>query len=257
MTLPPPPGVGSSQRLAPGPQLAEMLMQIPWLCHVANATIERLAQQAVLHRVPAGSILFEQGEIPTFAPWLLHGAVELVGVDGDNEVMIETLQPFDLLLPAAILNRQPFLTRARALEASHLALIQADTFRDAVASDHALCLAILACEAAQFRRQVKLAKNLKLRPAEDRVGCYLLALVESHAMATTIRLPIEKRRIAGQLGMTRETFSRTLGAMANYGLRITGDTITVTDAQALRARFRLDPLIDAPEPIEPGPPLAL
>ena len=51
--------------------------------------------------------------------------------------------------------------------------------------------------------------------------------------------------------MTRETFSRTLAVMTRYGLAITGDSVEVTDADALRARFQLDPLIDAPEPIMP------
>ncbi len=236
------------------PSAAELLGRIPWLRHVPPATIARLARQAVLHRVPAGSILFEQSETPTFAQWLLAGAVALVGVVGANEVAIETVLPFDLLLPAAVLNRQPYLSRARVLEEAHLALIPADAFRDEVVRDHALCLAVLASQAAQFRRQVKQLKNLKLRPAEERVGCYLLALVERHAPATAIRLPLEKRLIAGQLGMTRETFSRTLAAMARHGLRVAGDTVEVTDAAALRARFRLDPLIDAPEPVEPMAP---
>ena len=230
---------------------AEALGRIPWLRHVPRATIAALARRAVLHRVPAGSILFEQSELPTFAQWLLGGAVELVGVVGSTEVSLETVLPFELLLPAAVLNRQPFLGRARVREEAHLALIPADTFRDAVASDHALCLAVLACQAAQFRRQVKTVKNLKMRSAEERVGCYLLSLVERHSGAALIRLPMEKRRIAGQLGMTRETFSRVLAAMSRHGLRIAGDTVTVTDAVALRARFHLDPLIDAPEPIEP------
>jgi CRP/FNR family transcriptional regulator, transcriptional activator FtrB len=57
-------------------------------------------------------------------------------------------------------------------------MIQADSFREAVASDHTLCLAALACRAAQFRRQIRHAKNLQLRSAEERVGCYLLALAE-------------------------------------------------------------------------------
>ena len=66
-----------------------------------------------------------------------------------------------------------------------------------------------------------------------------------------VRLPLEKRRIAWQLGMTRETFSRTLAAMTRHGLQVSGDTIEITDAAALCARFRLDPLIDGPEPIRP------
>ena len=69
-----------------------------------------------------------------------------------------------------------------------------------------------------------------------------------------VRLPMEKRLIAWQLGMTRETFSRILAAMEQYGLRIVGDMVEVVDAAPLRARFRLDPQIDGPEPIVPFPP---
>jgi len=232
----------------------EALGQTPWLRLVPAATLDRMAAQAMLHRVPPGSVLFEQSEIPSFAQLLVTGCVELLGVDGTNEALIETVRPVDLLLPAAVLNRQPYLARGRVLEEAQLVLIHAETFRDAVAADHALCLAVLACQAAQFRRQVKLAKNLKLRSAEERVGCYLLRLVQGKDPHMPVRLPLEKRRIAWELGMTRETFSRTLAVMTRYGLSVAGDMIEVTDAAALRARFRLDPLIDAPEPVVPLPP---
>jgi CRP/FNR family transcriptional activator FtrB len=234
----------------------EALERTEWLRHVPPATLARLARRSVLHRMPAGSVLFEQSGAPTFAHLLVAGTVELVGIAGGTEALIETVHPVDLLLPAAVLNDQPFLARASVLEEAQLVLIHADAFRDAVASDHALCLAVLACQAAQFRRQMKLAKNLKLRPAEDRVGCYLLRLVQGSPVNTPVQLPLEKRRIAGQLGMTRETFSRTLAAMSRYGLRVSGDTVTVIDPAALQARFQLDPLIDAPEPVEPIAPRA-
>jgi CRP/FNR family transcriptional activator FtrB len=249
-------GPAGSPAPRPAASPIEALGGTAWLRHVPGATIERLARQAVLHRMPAGSTLFEQSEAPNFAHLLVAGTVELVGVAGSVEALIETAHPVDLLLPAAVLNRQPFLARASVLEEAQLVLIHADTFRDAVASDHALCLAVLACQAAQFRRQMKLAKNLKLRPAEDRVGCYLLRLVQDSPAGTPVQLPLEKRRIAGQLGMTRETFSRALAAMSRHGLRVHGDTVTVTDPAALHARFRLDPLIDAPEPVEPIAPRA-
>ena len=117
----------------------------------------------------------------------------------------------------------PFWRAARVLEEAHLVLIQAEAFREAIATDHALCLAVLGCQAAQFRRQIKLAKNLKLRSAEERVGCYLLGLVQEATPNVPVRLPMEKRLIAWQLGMTRETFSRILAGMERYGLRISGD----------------------------------
>ena len=236
------------------PTARTALGETPWLGGVPTATLDRLADLAVLHRVPSGSTLFEQAEIPSFAQLLVSGSVALLGVGGTAETLIELVRPIDLLLPAAVLNRQPFLARGRVLDEAHLVLIQAEAFRDAVATDHALCLAVLGCQAAQFRRQIKLAKNLKLRSAEERVGCYLLGLAQEATSNAPIRLPMEKRLIAWQLGMTRETFSRILAVMEQYGLRIVGDMVEVVDAAPLRARFRLDTLIDGPEPIVPFPP---
>lgn len=236
------------------PSARRDLSETLWLGGVPAATLDRLAELAVLHRVPSGSTLFEQAEIPSFAHLLVSGSVALLGVSGTAETLIELVRPIDLLLPAAVLNRQPFLARARVVDEAHLVLIQAEAFRDAVATDHALCLAVLGCQAAQFRRQIKLAKNLKLRSAEERVGCYLLGLVQEATPNGPIRLPMEKRLIAWQLGMTRETFSRILAGMERYGLHISSDTVEVADAAQLRARFRLDPQIDGPEPIVPFPP---
>lgn len=239
----------ASLAAVPTPSARTALGETSWLGGVPTATLDRLADLAVLHRVPAGSTLFEQAETPSFAHFLVSGSVALIGTNGPAESLIELVRPVDLLLPAAVLNRQPFLARGRVLDEAHLVLIQADAFRDAIATDHALCLAVLGCQAAQFRRQIKLAKNLKLRSAEERVGCYLLQLVQDTPANAPIRLPMEKRLIAWQLGMTRETFSRILASMERYHLHISGEVIEVADPTPLRTRFRLDPQIDGPEPV--------
>jgi CRP/FNR family transcriptional activator FtrB len=227
------------------------LRDTPWLAAVPERTLDVLAAHAVMHRIPAGSMLFEQAETPTFAQILVAGSVELLGVRGKDETRIERIYPIDLLLPAAVLTRQPYLLRARVLDEARLLMIQAEAFRHAVAEDHALCLAVLACQAAQFRRQVKQAKNVRLRSAEERVGCYLLRLYEAAPPGAPARLPLNKRQIAAELGVTRETFSRTLGAVARHGLRIDAEAVIVDDPVAAGAHFSLDPLIDGAEPIQP------
>src|SRR6185437_6541167 len=93
----------------------EALEQIPWLSAVTASTLDRLAEQAVLHRMPAGSILFEQSETPAFAQFLVGGRVDLIAIHGEIESLLETVEPVDLLLPAAVLNRQSYLARACAL----------------------------------------------------------------------------------------------------------------------------------------------
>jgi CRP/FNR family transcriptional activator FtrB len=231
----------------------EAIAGIAWLRSVPKNTLDRLADQSALHRMPSGSTLFEQAETPAFALLLVSGGVELLGVRGTEETLIEFVRAPDFLLPAAVLNRQPYLLRARVLDEARIVMIQADAFRQAVASDQALCLAVLACQAAQFRRQIKHAKTLQLRSAEERVGCDLLRLAESATPGETVRLPLEKRLIASELGMTRETFSRVLAGLNRHGIRVDGDLVRLEDTAAAHARFRLDPLLDGPEPIIPLP----
>lgn len=225
------------------------LQSVVWLRQVPARTMDALAAQAVLHRIPAGSLLFEQAESPVFAQFLLAGSIELLGVRDRVETLVELLRPVDLIIPAAVLGGQPYLMRARVYEEAHLLLVPAEAFRDAVALDHALCRAVLGCVTAQFRRQVRLQKNLKLRSTEERVGCYLVSLLGPSDTDITVRLPVEKHLIASQLGMTRETFSRALSGMARFGMLVHGETVHVANAATARAHFPLDPLIDGSEPI--------
>jgi CRP/FNR family transcriptional activator FtrB len=224
-----------------------------WLESVPRDTLKRLAKSAMLHRAPRGLQLFEQAETPAFAQLLITGSIELLAVRGEAETLVDMVRPVDLLLPAAVLSGQPYLVRARVQEDAQLLLIQADAFRQAVASDHALALAVLAVQCAQFRRQMKQAKAVRLRSAEERIGCFLVAICEAEKGKSSIRLPLEKRQIASQLGMSRETLSRALPAMARHGLVVEGDMILVKDIAAARAQFPLDPLVDGAEPVVPLP----
>ncbi len=66
--------------------------------------------------------------------------------------------------------------QARVLEPARFLLIAAAPFRAAVMGEPALAQALIASLAGQFRRMVRQIKNLKLRSAPQRVGCYILAL---------------------------------------------------------------------------------
>jgi CRP/FNR family transcriptional activator FtrB len=247
-------GIELAPQVAGAPALVsprQALAATPWLSAVSEETLVGLADRSALQRIPAGVQVFDQGETPNFILLLMGGLVELLAVDDGEELLVDLVRPPELLLPAAALCRRPYLVRARVWEEAQVVLIQADAFRSAVASDHALCLAVLACESSQFRRQMKQAKAIRLRSAEARVAYYLLALWEAAGACCEVRLPLEKRLIASQLDMTRETFSRSLSSLAVHGLRVEGDRLRIDDPAAARAAFPLDPLIDGPEPITP------
>jgi CRP/FNR family transcriptional activator FtrB len=222
----------------------QALDAIPWLAPVGVATRQRLAGQALLHRLPAGAMVFEQAETPAFALFLIAGALKLVGVRGQSEAVIETLRPFDMALPAAVVTGQPYLLRARVLDEAQILLVGAELFRSELAQDNSLCGAVLTHVSMQLRRQMRAAKSFRMRNAEERVAAYLAGLVGVASGSAEIALTMDKSEIAAHLGMTRETFSRTLSGLAAQGLKVDGRKLRIADVAAFRARFPVDPYID-------------
>ena len=222
----------------------EALGSIPWLAEVSDRTLDALAAQAMLHRLPAGSMAFEQAETPAFAQLLVSGSLKLLGVRDQTQAVIEIAKPFDLVLPAAVITGQPYLLRGLVFEEAQLLLIAADPFREAMASDNALCRAVLGFVATQLRRQLRSAKSFRLRSAEERVAAYLLDIIQAESGPAEVTLTVDKSEIASHLGMTRETFSRTLNALSAHGVRTDGRRLSIADVATFHARFPFDPFID-------------
>jgi len=222
------------------------LKSLSWLAALPAAGRKRLLQHAVTHSLAAGTVLFEQGSVPTFQHMVLAGSVHLFGRSNDGrEVLIEIVRPGDLVIPAAVVTSSPYLMQARVLEPSRLLLIEADAFRAALQVEPVLAQAMIASLAGQFRRMVRQIKNLKLRSSTQRVGSYILALSREQESSNRVVLPYEKNLIASELGMTRESFSRALSALQNDGIRVQDDTIFIVDAERLAVVVGVDPLIDA------------
>lgn len=220
--------------------------QLPDLLEAASErTQAKLRAAAIMHAVPAGSVVFEQGELPSFQQVVVTGSVQLYGrsVDG-REVLIENVQAPELVIPAAVMTASPFLMRGRVPEPTRLILIHADVFRSAVSNDPALAHIVILSLAGQFRRMVRQIKNLKLRSTQMRVGCYILAQSVRQGTPHSARLPFEKHLIASELGMTRECFSRVLASLRQLGVMADGEVITIADPERLSAMCRPDPLID-------------
>jgi CRP/FNR family transcriptional activator FtrB len=228
----------------PGPELKTL----PLLRALPASSRAELLQNAVLHAVTPGTVLFEQGEMPTFQHVVLVGSVHLLGRSiAGREVLIEVAEPPCLIIPAAVATGSPYLMRARVAERSRLLLIHAAVFRSALLREPLLAREVIVSLAGQFRRLVRQVKNLKLRTARERVGCYLLALSRRQGTPHRAILPYEKNLIASELGMTRESFSRALLALQVEGVTVQDETITIQNAKRLATACGLDPLIDDPE----------
>ena len=221
------------------------LDSLPLLGGLDAVARTNLMAHTIQHGVPAGTILFEQGDLPNFQVVVLTGSVQLFGRSTQGrEVLVEVVGPSDLIIPAAVVTGAPYLMQARVPEPSTFLLIQASAFREAIAANPALAQVMIGSLANQFRRMVRQIKNLKLRSATQRIGCYLLTLSERQGTPEKAVLPYEKNLIASELGITRESFSRVLSSLEKHGIRIDGQTIWIDDAEQLARECIPDPLID-------------
>jgi CRP/FNR family transcriptional activator FtrB len=228
--------------------------ELPILRGLSDDHRREIMATTLIHTVPAGSLLFEQGDLPNFQIVVMSGSVQLFGRSTKGrEVLVEVVSPPDLIIPAAVVTGAPYLMRAKVPEPSTFLLIPARSFRELVTSDVGLANALIGSLATQFRRMVRQIKSLKLRSAVQRVGCYLLMLSERQGTPDRAVLPYEKNLIASELGITRESFSRVLSGLEAHGIRIDGQTIWIDDAERLAEECVPDPLIDDHEP-GPGTP---
>lgn len=83
--------------------------------------------------------------------------------------------------------------------------------------------------------------NSLLNDAERRLSTYLMSLMDSQAAGrkkgVRITLPMKKSLIASYLGMTAETFSRTLQALRKSGcIETRGRTVVIRNPDALSRR---------------------
>jgi len=79
--------------------------------------------------------------------------------------------------------------------------------------------------AGQHRRIVRQVMDLKLRTATQRLGCFLLRLIDANANGATASLPFAKATLASRLGMTPENLSRAFRALEPAGIDVDGSRV--------------------------------
>ncbi|UEM05786.1 cyclic nucleotide-binding domain-containing protein [Skermanella rosea] len=207
-----------------------------------------LLQGVIVQDLPADAVLFSQGESPDFLHVLIDGRVGLIGEGADGkQVVVEFMEPGESFILAAALTNAPYLMTARTLHRSRVMLIPAKQLRERVSTDAALASKMLASLARHYRMLVRQIKDLKLRSATERLGCYLLALAEQRPAgpdaSVTLMLPVEKALLATRLGTTPENLSRAFANLRSAGVRTSGATVTIADLARLRTASFSDPAI--------------
>ncbi len=226
---------------------ADIVRNLPLFRDVEPANFEALIAAGYLQRFPAGVVLVHEGEQPDFLHVLVDGRVAFFASDADREATLSALTPPAAFILAAVIVDGVYLKSVRTLAPSTVVLIPADSVRDVFLRDPAFARATVVELACRYRAVVKELKNQRLRTAVERLANWVIVQDQDHGAKGIFRIDMEKRALAGQLGMRPENLSRGFAELADHGVIVEGPTVRITDREALFAYARPNPLIDERE----------
>jgi CRP/FNR family transcriptional activator FtrB len=219
----------------------KLLKAIPWFEGLSNRALTHLSRHCRVQRFPAGTFLFCQGEIPDFCYIALEGGIELFVTDDESakESLVEVSNAPNAYTLAAVLLGVPYIVSGRTIAATTTLLLDARALRKSIRDNPKLAINLLGLISWQFRNMVRQVVSLKSKSTAERLGCYLLMLTEAKPEKPgRIVLPLDRKRLAAQLGMTKISLLRAFRKLSEHGVQIRGNHVVVTNFAQLRAYSR-------------------
>lgn len=216
---------------------SDLIGTVPLFGRLDTSLRARIAAIAEVVSAAAGEVLAAQGDTPEFLYVILEGQVAQSSMAADGTIaLVEVLHPIDHFVLAAVLTRLPYQMTVRTLTPCSLLAIRAEQLLDLVEQEASLASTLLHSVSREFRRMVRQVRDLKLRTAAQRLGCYLLSQVkDADASQADFRLPFDKGLLAARLGCRQENLSRAFATLRASGVETHGSRVILHDIPKLRA----------------------
>lgn len=191
--------------------------QAPLFTSLSPAQRERLGGMVGTRRLDAGQMLFLEEDPCTGFFVLLEGAIQLTrsgSIPGAHPTLAVIL-PVNSFAEAAMFGGEAFPATATALKPSRVAHFPKEPFLAALRADPELALAVIHAQAAWLRRITLKVQELSTSDSLERLRGWLREHLPAQG---SLALPVTKKALAAQLGMTPETLSRGLRIFQDQGL---------------------------------------
>jgi CRP/FNR family transcriptional activator FtrB len=219
---------------------------VPLFERLDATLLERIDAISEPVAVDGDAVLSHQGAMPDFLHILLEGQVALTSTAADGTTaLVEVIHPPGHFVLASVLADLPNMMTARTVTRARLLAIEAAGLRRLVETEPSLANTLLRSVSREFRTMVRQVRDLKLRTAAQRLGCYLLARVNgSEGIRADFRLPFDKGLLAARLGCRQENLSRAFAALRAYGVETHGSRVILHDIPRLKVLAVPDDLSD-------------
>jgi CRP/FNR family transcriptional regulator len=201
--------------------------------------IAAIAEGCQVRSLQKGEILFHEGE-PTEGFYVIQlGQIGVYFITPDGrEQMFSVFRAPESFGEAALVKLETYPANAVALEYSRVILVRKGHFKELIARRPQLALQMLASMSLHLKELLRLLQNTRGRQVESRLAEWLLQQSPAAAAGcpAVFQLPVAKKVLAGQLGVTSETLSRTFARFRDEKvIRVAGSKIFVLDGPRLRA----------------------
>ena len=198
--------------------------QAPLFTSLQPAQRERLQRLARPRSLDPEEVLFLEDEPCTGFFVLVEGAIQLTRaaeLPGAHPTLA-VIMPVSSFAEAAMFGGEAFPATATALKPSRVFLFPKAPILVAMREDPDLALAIIHAQAVWLRRLTRTVEQLTGSDSSDRLQNWIRDQIP---VGRSLVLPVTKKVLAAQLGMTPETLSRGLRSLQDQGsLRVTGTT---------------------------------
>lgn len=207
-----------------------------------NDALSQVLESAALKKYTKDQLLFLTGDKADFFYVIVNGWVKLFRETRDgHESVISMLAAGDIFGKTAILKKGSFAYTAEAVTNTAILQIPA-SFMLYMADNHEhfsdFLNKFLESNLNEIDQSFLETEHLAQMTSAERVGCFLLKLCGVQREGSiTFQLPYEKSLVAGRLGMTPETFSRSLNQLTSIGVETKNASITIHNIAQLQAHI--------------------
>jgi CRP-like cAMP-binding protein len=202
---------------------------------LSDDSLQALLSYSHMRDFTEGQAILHQGDDPDFLYFIIQGSIRTLryGNKGE-EATIRMLKSGETFMDAAVFMGGKSPINAKAIKDSKLLMIPAETVRRHALHDSQFSCNLLKIVTRHYKTALQQIDSILTKTPMERLGYYFLKQhIEQGHDSMDIVLPFQKSTIANHLGMTPETFSRTLRQIKKMGIDINQENLTLKDVYAL------------------------
>jgi CRP/FNR family transcriptional regulator, transcriptional activator FtrB len=195
----------------------------------------RLTKAGKFRNLARDTVLWRRGDRAKHVYVLVSGRIGVVDAPGeDRTTVISLFGPGHFITGASGIFDVPYAFSGRVIEDARVLAVPVAPYRRYVMSDTSFLLMTTMNVCAHWRELMVQVRDLKQLSANQRLGFYLLAKTRKRSGSETIHLADDQMLIAGMLGVTRESLSRSFAQLHEHGVIKRGRIVVLDDITRLR-----------------------